>query len=55
MRAGRYLGPVPFDELGRDVDLMLKLRRLEPSGACPYRLTATGARILALATDAESR
>ena len=49
--AGRYVGCVPFDELRADVELMLDLRLIEPSGACPYRLTAIGSRILALAID----
>ena len=51
MRAGKYLGTVPLAELRSDVDLMLALRLIEPSGACPYRLTTAGARILALATE----
>ncbi len=49
VRAGRYLGRVPLDELRADVDLLLELRIIEPSGACPYRLTAIGARVLAAA------
>ena len=52
VRAGRYLGHVALDELRADVDLLLELRLIEPTGACPYRLTATGARILELATAA---
>jgi hypothetical protein len=52
VRTGKYLGTVPLDDLRDDVDLMLALRLIEPSGAWPYRLTVAGTRILALATDA---
>ena len=51
---GRYLGAEPFDDLRAEVALMLELRLIEPSGACPYRLTATGAKILAIATSSSS-
>jgi hypothetical protein len=55
VRAGKYLGAVPLEQLRSDVDLMLELRLIEPSGACPYRLTTAGAQILTLATDACSQ
>lgn len=39
-------GSVATDRLRRDVDLLFALRLIEPAGACPYRLTPTGALVL---------
>ena len=49
VRMGRYLGDLALDDLRTDIELLLELRIIEPSGACPYRLTSIGARVLAAA------
>ncbi len=38
---------VATHRLGREVDLLLTLRLVEPAGTVPYRLTALGAVVLA--------
>ncbi len=52
VRARHHLGDVPLEVLRTEVELLLELRLIEPSGACPYRLTSSGARMLELATAA---
>ena len=49
VRRGQYSGSAPLEELRPEIDLMLELRIIEPSGACPYRLTSIGVRVLAAA------
>ena len=49
VRTGKQLGggDVPLASLQSDVDMLLHLRLIEPSGSCPYRLTQLGALVLA--------
>ncbi len=49
VRAGHYLSHLPAADLQSEIELMLALRLIEPTGACPYRLTTVGAKILSIA------
>lgn len=51
VRAGRFLGDAAVPDLRSELELMLALRLIEPSGMCPYRLTAVGAQVLAVAAN----
>lgn len=53
VRAGRGFCAAALSKLQDDVYLMLELRLIEPSGACPFRLTGAGAS--ALAADVRHR